>query len=52
MKNSLLQMEKEADGKKLPLIQRKAWLQERAEELRSQMRDSQLNNFKTESRNR
>lgn len=45
-------MDTEADGKKMPHIQRKAWLQERAEELRSQMRDSQLNKFKTESRNR
>ena len=52
LRSGVLQAEKDGDGKKLPLIQRKAWLQDRAEELRSLMQDSQLHSFRAESRNR
>jgi hypothetical protein len=50
--NMVLQIEKEGNGQSFPVIQRRAGLQARAEELRAQMRDSQLNNFRAETRNR
>lgn len=47
-----LQIERDGSGQSLPVIQRKADLQARAEELRAQLRDSQLTNFRAETRNR